>query len=150
LLTTHGAAGADRSACGFSADNHCEELEHWSPWVTEVRKTKIGIGTILGESRLLDVEGRYISAVPTIIHFSSLKRHKDFLVESYHKVSGFRVRIEPVLSSVPGNGHGHAAQTPLPPTASTAPSLTSSPNQQYVTFADALRSVTYCSSEPLR
>ena len=112
-----------------------EAFEHWSPWVTEVRKTKIGIGTILGESRLLDVEGdaMHISC-PDDYHFSSLKRHKDFLVDSFHKVSGFRVRIEPVLSSVPGNGHGHAAQTPTP-TASTAPSATSSPNHANGTAA---------------
>jgi hypothetical protein len=66
--------------------------------VTEVRKTKIGIGTILGESNILDVsDGALRIACPDDYHFSSLKRHKDFLVDSFHKVTGLKLRIEPVL-----------------------------------------------------
>jgi len=81
-----------------------EAYEQWSQWVVEVRKTKIGIGTILGESRILDVEdGALRISCPDDYHFSSLKRHKEFLVESFHKVTGFKLRIEPVLNTSPGN-----------------------------------------------
>ena len=85
-----------------------EALEQWSQWVTEVRKAKIGIGTLLGECHILDIEGDAMRiACPDDYHFSSLKRHKEFLVDSFHKVTGFKVRIDSVLSSTPGNGHTH-------------------------------------------
>jgi len=84
-----------------------EAFRQWPNWVGEVRKTKIGIGTILGESRILDLEdGALRIGCPDDYHFSSLKRHKDFLVESFHQVTGFKLRIEPVLNLNPGNGHG--------------------------------------------
>jgi DNA polymerase-3 subunit gamma/tau len=75
-----------------------EAYEQWQQWVSEVRKTKIGIGTILGESNILDVtDGALRIACPDDYHLSSLKRHKDFLVDSFHKVTGLKLRIEPVL-----------------------------------------------------
>ena len=84
-----------------------EAFKHWPHWVGEVRKTKIGIGTILGESHILDLEdGALRIGCPDDYHFSSLKRHKEFLVESFHKVTGFKLRIEPVLNLNPGNGQG--------------------------------------------
>jgi len=79
-----------------------EAYEQWQRWVGEVRKTKIGIGTILGESRLLDVsEGALHIACPDDYHVSSLKRHKEFLVDSFEKLTGFKLRIEPVLHNAP-------------------------------------------------
>ncbi|MEK6565241.1 MAG: hypothetical protein AABZ41_00895, partial [Bacteroidota bacterium] len=36
-------------------------------------------------------------ACPDEYHASSLKRNKEFLSESFHKVTGFRVTIEPVI-----------------------------------------------------
>jgi DNA polymerase-3 subunit gamma/tau len=105
-----------------------EAFEQWPHWVGEVRKTKIGIGTILGESRILDVEdGALRIGCPDDYHFSSLKRHKDFLVESFHKVTGFKLRIEPVLNTNPGNGHGMQPATPST-TATTNP-LPPAPNE---------------------
>ena len=75
-----------------------EAYEQWQQWVSEVRKTKIGIGTILGESSILDVaDGALRIACPDDYHLSSLKRHKDFLVDSFQKVTGLKLRIEPVL-----------------------------------------------------
>ena len=77
-----------------------EAYAQWQHWVGEVRRTKIGIGTILGESRILDVEdGALRIACPDDYHFSSLKRHKEFLVDSFQKVTGLKLRIEPVLNS---------------------------------------------------
>ena len=98
-----------------------EALEQWPHWVGEVRKTKIGIGTILGESRILDVEdGALRIGCPDDYHFSSLRRHKDFLVESFQKVTGCKLRIEPVLNTDAGNGHGLQPATPSTATPITA------------------------------
>jgi DNA polymerase-3 subunit gamma/tau len=115
-----------------------EAYEQWQRWVGEVRKTKIGIGTILGESRLLDViDGALHIACPDDYHVSSLKRHKEFLIDSFEKLTGFKLRIEPILHdtpktspspsqpvntsesptaqspSSPGNGNGSAEEHPV-------------------------------------
>jgi DNA polymerase-3 subunit gamma/tau len=75
-----------------------EAYKQWQQWVGEVRKVKIGIGMILGESNILDVsDGALRIACPDDYHLSSLKRHKEFLVDSFHKVTGLKLRIEPVL-----------------------------------------------------
>lgn len=106
-----------------------EAYERWQGWVSEVRKTKIGIGTILEESHILDVtDGALRIACPDDYHFSSLKRHKEFLVDSFLKATGFRLRIEPVLHSSPGNGNGEAAR-PAPASSGQAPvTTTHAPN----------------------
>ena len=101
-----------------------EAHEQWQPWVVEVRKTKIGIGTILGESSLLDVtDGALRIACPDDYHLSSLQRHKEFLVDSFHKTTGLKLRIEPVLRSAstsnvgaqpPPDGLDNPAQSPTP------------------------------------
>jgi DNA polymerase III subunit gamma/tau len=89
-----------------------EAFEQWSRWVGEVRKTKIGIGTILGATHIMDVEdGALRISCPDDYHFSSLKRHKEFLIESFHKVTGFKLRIVPVLNTNPGNSHGTQPST---------------------------------------
>jgi len=83
-----------------------EAFEQWPQWVGEVRKTKIGIGTILGESHIVDVtDGALRIGCPDDYHLSSLKRHKEFLVDSFQKATGLKLRIEPVLNTNPGNGH---------------------------------------------
>lgn len=72
----------------------------WQQVVGEVRKTKISLGTILSESQVLDVaHGTLRIACPDDFHFSTIKRNKDFLVESFQKISGTRVFIEPILQT---------------------------------------------------
>jgi DNA polymerase-3 subunit gamma/tau len=98
-----------------------EAYEQWQQWVSEVRKTKIGIGTILGESSILDVaEGALRIACPDDYHLSSLKRHKDFLVDSFHKVTGLKLRIEPVL-------HALSEGEPLSPATVVRPDISTPP-----------------------
>ena len=75
-----------------------EAYGQWQRWIGEVRKMKIGVGTILGESRILDmVDGALRIACPDDYHLSSLRRHKEFLGDSFEKVTGRKIRIEPVL-----------------------------------------------------
>ena len=102
-----------------------EAYEQWQQWVTEVRKTKIGVGTILGESSILDVtDGALRIACPDDYHFSSLKRHRDFLVDSFHKVTGLKLRIEPVLHA---SSVGVSDAATLVPRAGTVPPPSTSP-----------------------
>lgn len=72
----------------------------WREVVGEVRKSKISLGTILGESQILEVtHGTLRIACPDDFHFSTIKRNKDFLIESFQKVSGTKVFIEPVIQA---------------------------------------------------
>jgi len=103
-----------------------EAFEQWQQWVGEVRKTKIGIGTILGESHILDVtDGALRIGCPDDYHLSSLKRHKEFLVDSFQRITGLKLRIEPVLNTNPGNGYAVR-----PDTSSAKTSAGSQPQQQ--------------------
>ena len=104
-----------------------EAYAQWQQWVGEVRKTKIGIGTILGESRILDVmDGALRIACPDDYHCSSLRRHKDFLVDSFEKVTGLKLRIEPVLRATPAG----ASEVRVPATESGPTTTPSTPLPQ--------------------
>lgn len=84
-----------------------QAYEHWREWLGEVRKTKIGLWTLLSESSILDVaDGALRIACPDDFHLSSLKRNKDFLVESFQTLTGRKVRIEPILHTMPKNNRG--------------------------------------------
>ena len=79
-----------------------EAYAQWQHWVGEVRRTKIGVGTVLGESRILDVMDDALRiGCPDDYHLSSLKRHKEFLADSFQRVTGLKLRIEPVLHDGP-------------------------------------------------
>ncbi|MFH0992005.1 MAG: DNA polymerase III subunit gamma/tau [bacterium] len=79
--------------------------EQWSEWIGEVRRSKIGVGTILSESHLLEVrDGALHIGCPDDFHYSSLKRNKDFLVDAFERVTGFKVRIEPVMHKIEKSG----------------------------------------------
>ncbi len=70
----------------------------WPEFVEDVQKTRIAVWTTLSASRLLDAgNGTVRIACPDEYHASSLKRNKEFLSESFHKVTGLRVSIEPVI-----------------------------------------------------
>ena len=100
----------------LSAD---EAYARWQEWIGTVRKEKISVGSILDESRILEVtNGAIRIACPDDYHLSALRRHKEYLVESFRKLTGYSVHIEPVVqfispelstsssstASVPSNG----------------------------------------------
>ncbi|HTR81542.1 MAG TPA: DNA polymerase III subunit gamma/tau [Bacteroidota bacterium] len=77
-------------------------LEHirqeWPRLVDDVRKKKISVGTMLGESSPINIEdGTLLIACPDDFHFSSLKRNQIFLTEAVNALLGTKLRIEPVL-----------------------------------------------------
>lgn len=79
----------------LSAD---EAYARWQEWIGQVRREKISVGSILDESRILDVtNGAIRIACPDDYHFSTIKRHKEYLVESFRKLTGYNVHIEPVV-----------------------------------------------------
>ncbi|MGH2567792.1 MAG: DNA polymerase III subunit gamma/tau [Bacteroidota bacterium] len=79
-----------------------EAYASWQQWVSTVQGTRVSVGAALGVSSILDVnDGALRIACPDDYHLSSLRRNKEFLTESFHKVTGRKVRIEPVLHTRP-------------------------------------------------
>lgn len=94
---------ASRQQEAFQAISAEEAYSSWQRWVNEVQNARISVGAALGVSAILDVnDGALRIACPDDYHLSSLRKNKDFLVESFQRVTGRKVRIEPVL---------HAAKT---------------------------------------
>lgn len=88
--------------------------QKWPDFVDDVRKTKIALGTTLSESEFLEANnGTVRIGCPDEYHFSSLKRNKEFLAESFQKATGLRVSIEPVIKAAThSKGNGNTPQLP--------------------------------------
>jgi DNA polymerase-3 subunit gamma/tau len=77
-----------------------EVIARWSDFVSDVSKTHIAVGTLLMETKVIDVHGGIVRvSCPDAYHFSTLKRHRNFLVSALHQVVGKHIAIEPVLLS---------------------------------------------------
>lgn len=89
-------------------------IQRWPDFVDDVRKTKIGIWTTLSESYFLESNnGTVRIGCPDEYHLSSLKRNKEFLAESFRKVTGVHVSIEPVIQKAPEVvGHANSPSAP--------------------------------------
>ncbi len=74
--------------------------QEWNQIVDAVRKKKISVGTILGESSPVSIDKEALQiACFDDFHFSSLKRNQIFLTETVNTMLGTKLRIEPVLKS---------------------------------------------------
>ena len=81
----------------------------WPDFVQDVTKNRIAVGTTLSESHLLDLtEGLIRIGCPDDYHLSTLKRHKEFLAETFQRITGSRMSIEPVLQKEPSGSAEHA------------------------------------------
>jgi len=75
-----------------------EVHREWGRIVEEIRKKKISVGTILGESSPVSVaDGTLQIACLDDFHLSSLQRNQMFLTEAVNNLLGSKLRIEPVL-----------------------------------------------------
>jgi DNA polymerase III subunit gamma/tau len=77
-----------------------EVAQRWSDFVSGVSKSHIAVGATLMDTQIIDVHNGMVRiACPDDYHFSTLKRHRDFLSDALHQIVGKRVVIEPVLHS---------------------------------------------------
>ncbi|MGA7159846.1 MAG: DNA polymerase III subunit gamma/tau [Bacteroidota bacterium] len=76
-----------------------EQIKHeWNNIVDDVRKKKISVGMILGESLPVTLVHETLQiACSDDFHFSSLKRNQMFLTDTLNTMLGTKLRIEPVL-----------------------------------------------------
>ncbi len=72
--------------------------EKWTAFVDEIRKQRINVGTLLSNSKPLEVKDGVIQlGCIDEFHLSALKRNKEFLGECFQKVYGAKLRFETLL-----------------------------------------------------
>ncbi len=72
--------------------------QRWGTIVDEMRKKKISVGTILGETSPLDlINGTLRIACSDDFHMGTLFRNKEILSETINTIVNARIRIEPIL-----------------------------------------------------
>jgi DNA polymerase III subunit gamma/tau len=89
------------AAQGVNLSASSEEVTaRWPDFISGVSKSHIAVGTLLLETEIIDVRGGMVRiSCPDAYHFSTIKRHRDFLSNTLHQVVGKHVAIEPVLHS---------------------------------------------------
>jgi DNA polymerase-3 subunit gamma/tau len=71
---------------------------HWSTFVDQAKKGKIGVGTILAECSLLDVQNGAIRiACGDDYHLSTLRRNQQYLTQLFCGIAGISAAINLVL-----------------------------------------------------
>ncbi len=94
-----------------------EIQQQWNTIVDEMRKKKISVGTILGETSPLDlVNGTLRIACGDEFHQGTLYRNKEILSETINSIVNARIRIEPILHEVglPMKEHHRSMEPKLP------------------------------------
>ncbi|HUN66082.1 MAG TPA: DNA polymerase III subunit gamma/tau [Bacteroidota bacterium] len=90
--------------------------QKWPILVAEACKRRIAVGSILSESRPVDISGNQIRiACPDGFHLDSFKRNKQFILDLAESIYGAKVRIEGILGTFP------SAPSPEPSAPSAAP-----------------------------
>ncbi|TAK57015.1 MAG: DNA polymerase III subunit gamma/tau [Bacteroidetes bacterium] len=93
------AARSTSAEPNISPVNPDEVLQKWSLFVNDARKQKIHVGTMLSESKLLDVkENRLKIGCPDDFHLETFKRNREFLFSLAEQVYGAKVRLEAIVA----------------------------------------------------
>lgn len=101
-----------------------EIQQQWNTIVDEMRKKKISVGTILGETSPLDlINGTLRIACGDDFHQGTLLRNKEILVETINTIVHARIRVEPILH----NDGSHTTEIQRNNVSTTAPVIESSP-----------------------
>jgi len=89
--------------------------QQWNTIVDEMRKKKISVGTILGETSPIDiVNGTLQIACGDDFHCGTLTRNREVLAETINTILNSRLRIEPILQESglqTGNGSQHSKES---------------------------------------
>lgn len=129
------AAGSSTAMRSISVD---EAYARWQEWVGEVRKQKISVASTLDQSKIAAVANGAIRILcPDDYAVSNIRRNREFLAESFKKVTGYQMLIEPevgaedpVVSYTPSPSYTHPSQSSTP--AKPQPDTSSSPQNHPV------------------
>ena len=96
----------------------------WSDIVDAMRKKKISVGTILGETAPMEiVNGTLQIACGDDFHFGTVLRNKEIVAETINTILSSRLRIEPILKEVGMPAVPPPAARPTPSPASSRPTI---------------------------
>ena len=110
------------AASKFSID---QVQPHWNVFVEQAKKEKIGVGTILAECLLLDVQNGAIRiACADDYHLSMLRRNQQYLTQLFCGIAGLSAAINPVI-------HKTGSTEPSPLSAA-APAIGAAPAAAFV------------------
>ncbi len=77
-----------------------DAFEKWQTFVSDARKQKIHVGTMLSESKLLEVkENRFKIICPDDFHLETFKRNREFLFSLAEQVYGAKVRLDAIVTN---------------------------------------------------
>lgn len=77
-----------------------EAAGKWSLLITEARKERIAVGTMLSETRLMDVrENRIRIGCPDDFHLDALQRNRQYIQDLAQKVYGAKVQLEGIVAA---------------------------------------------------
>jgi DNA polymerase-3 subunit gamma/tau len=114
------SGGADRvsSTLTTTSEPHAVTIsndvlhEKWPILVAEACKQRIAVGSILSESRPVEVSGNAIRiACPDGFHLDSFKRNKQFIAELAESIYGAKIRLEGIIGAIPVSPSPGAATT---------------------------------------
>jgi DNA polymerase-3 subunit gamma/tau len=93
------AAPAPEPDFGISSE---DALGKWPAFVEQARIQRIAVGTMLGESHLVDVrENSLRIGCPDDFHADTLQRHRQFLSDLAQQIYGAKLRLETILAEAP-------------------------------------------------
>lgn len=77
-----------------------EAFSKWGSFIEQARKQRIAVGTMLSETRVVNVQGNNIQiGCPDDFHLEGLKRHRTFLMDLAQQVYGAKVRLETLITT---------------------------------------------------
>lgn len=107
-------------------------LQKWNTIVDEMRKKKISVGTILGETTPVDiVNGTLQIACGDDFHCGTLFRNKEILAETVNEILNSRLRIEPILQEPGSKKSNGSHQTAESKTATIVPAAKPAPSDDH-------------------
>jgi len=76
-----------------------EATKKWSTFLEETLKQRIAVGTMLGETNLIDVRNNMLRiGCPDDFHLDGLRRNRQFLQEIAERVYGAKVQLEAIVA----------------------------------------------------
>ncbi|HMD14278.1 MAG TPA: hypothetical protein VKI62_06610, partial [Bacteroidota bacterium] len=90
------SAKTEASLVALTSD---EATKKWSTFLEETLKQRIAVGTMLGETNLIDVRNNMLRiGCPDDFHLDGLRRNRQFLQEIAERVYGAKVQLEAIVA----------------------------------------------------
>jgi DNA polymerase III subunit gamma/tau len=91
-----------------------EAFARWDEFVSSVRNERINLGSVLGQSTLIDVQRGFMTLrCDNDFQLNTIKRHKDYLITMCERVFGVKTGIDVSLNNIPSAGEEEENEHPV-------------------------------------